>query len=207
MKNLTTSSKLPRISESNYVPPEIWTHILSKLPARTLIKFRCVCKSWRSDIDNPVFAHMHYQNSGNNKLLVTLKDLGDAENEQYKECFLTIRDAQTLQKNLIIFIKYDLYTLRLIGSCNGLILVERYAPQGYHKEFRLKNPCIHKTLILPACPLSSSLLGRSWYLFGFARDSKDYKVVVFGLDDGQGEDYAKMYFAVYTLRCRNGSSK
>ncbi|XP_074265449.1 F-box/kelch-repeat protein At3g23880-like [Silene latifolia] len=192
----TTSSKLQCISESKYVPPEIWTQILSNLPAKTLLKFRCVCKSWRFDIDNPAFAHLHYQNSENNKFLVTLKGLGYPENE---ECLLTIHDAQTLRKNWSIFIKYDSYTYRLIGSCNGLLLVERSAPQGNHKEFRLWNPCIHKSLILPTCPLSSSLLGCSWYLFGFAPDLKDYKVVVFGLDDGQGEDYAKMYFAVYTL--------
>ncbi|XP_074265439.1 F-box/kelch-repeat protein At3g06240-like [Silene latifolia] len=204
-KNSTTSSKLPYtseltyISDSKYLPPEVWTRILSTLPAKTLLKFRCVYKSWCSIIDNPDFAHMHAQfnseNNTSNRLLVALEGMGYTGGQG---CVLTVRDAENLRKIDHIF-RIHSYRYRLVGSCNGLLLVERSAPQGCLKEMRLWNPFIRKSLILPPCPLPSPLLYNSWYLFGFAPDSKDYKVVAFGFDNSRGIENENIYFAVYTL--------
>ncbi|XP_074265243.1 F-box/kelch-repeat protein At3g06240-like [Silene latifolia] len=198
-KNPTTLSNLVYISECKYLPPDIWTRILSTLPAKTLLKLRCVCKSWCSIIDNPDFAHMQAQfnseNNTSNRVLVALEGMGYTGGQG---CVLTVRDAETLSKTDHIF-RIHSYRYRLIGSCNGLLLVERSAPQGCLKELRLWNPCIRKSLILPNCPLPSPLLYNSWYLFGFAHDNKDYKVVAFGFDNSQGIENEKIYFAVYTL--------
>ncbi|XP_074265167.1 putative F-box protein At1g32420 [Silene latifolia] len=181
-KNPTTSLNLVYISECKYLPPDIWTRILSTLPAKTLLKFRCVCKSWCSIIDNPDFGHVHAQfnseNNTSNRLLVALEGMGYTGGQG---CVLTVRYAQNLRKIDHIF-RIHSYRYRLIGSCNGLLLVERSAPQGCLKELRLWNP-----------------LYNSWYLFGFVRDSKDYKVVAFGFDNSQGIENEKIYFAVYTL--------
>ncbi|XP_074265408.1 F-box/kelch-repeat protein At3g06240-like [Silene latifolia] len=178
MKNPTTSSKLAYISESKYLPPELWTLILPKLPAKTLLKFRCVCKSWCSTIDEPDFVQLHFQlsliNSGNNnKLFVALEDMG---------YLLTVRDAETLRNTGSIFSKS--YWFGILGSCNGLLLVGKHDYYSY-KEFRLWNPSIRKSLLLPPCPLD-----RCRYLFGFAPDSQDFKVVAFTIDKA---------FAIYTL--------
>lgn len=37
------------------VPTEITMIILSKLPVRSLLRFKCVCKQWHSWISNPKF--------------------------------------------------------------------------------------------------------------------------------------------------------
>ncbi|XP_074265399.1 F-box/kelch-repeat protein At3g23880-like [Silene latifolia] len=181
----TTSSKLP------YIPPEILIQIFPTLPAKTLLRFRCVCKTWRSIIDKPDFVHMHFQhsqinseNNMSNKLLLAFEGMGCNGSVG---CVLTVRDVQTLGKVDHIFRMHS-HSYHLIGSCNGLLLVER---SGNLKELRLWNPCIRKSLILPVCPLSSYWFwDHDWYVFGFAPDTQDYKVV--GFD-------TKLYFAVYTL--------
>lgn len=37
----------------------IVSHILPKLPVKSLVRFKCVCKSWRSLICNPSFSDQH----------------------------------------------------------------------------------------------------------------------------------------------------
>ncbi|XP_074265213.1 uncharacterized protein LOC141587638 [Silene latifolia] len=112
---------------------------------------------------------------------------------------LTVRDAQTLAKIDRIFRIYS-GKYRIIGSCNGLLLVGLYALQGYLKELRLWNPCIRKSLIFPKCPLPSYLISdRDWYVFGFASDCQDYKVVKFAFDKNRDKVSGNMYIAVYRL--------
>ncbi|KAL8143039.1 LOW QUALITY PROTEIN: hypothetical protein V2J09_016071 [Rumex salicifolius] len=36
--------------------PHIWLNILSRLPVKSVLRFRCVSNSWQSIIDDPTFA-------------------------------------------------------------------------------------------------------------------------------------------------------
>ncbi|XP_074263905.1 F-box/kelch-repeat protein At3g23880-like [Silene latifolia] len=202
----SNNNHLIQISEFNYLPPEIWTQILENLPAKTLLKFRCVCKSWCSIIDNPDFIHIHLQisqisNFGvNNRSLVALNSLGYLGNREIGY-LLTHRHPETLRKTGLIFRNSDLYSYRMIGSCNGLILVSRIeSPRSMQKKLRLWNPCIRKSLVIPDSPFSPSLHANAVYLFGYASVSKDYKVVALAKEKGVGQRTRKMYVTVYTLR-------
>ncbi|XP_074265325.1 putative F-box protein At3g47150 [Silene latifolia] len=42
---------------SKYLPLDVWASIIVNLPVKTLLRFRCVCKSWCSIIDHPDFAY------------------------------------------------------------------------------------------------------------------------------------------------------
>ena len=53
---------------------DIITEILLRVPAKSLIRFRCVCKSWRALISDPSFVQNHLRRvspSHSNLLLVT----------------------------------------------------------------------------------------------------------------------------------------
>ncbi|KAL1547633.1 putative F-box protein [Salvia divinorum] len=43
----------------NDLPQELTIEILSRLPVRTIIKSKCVCKSWRGLVESPLFASVH----------------------------------------------------------------------------------------------------------------------------------------------------
>ncbi|XP_074265431.1 F-box/kelch-repeat protein At3g06240-like [Silene latifolia] len=199
LKNMKNRRKKAKSSpsESNYLPPEIWTHILSLLPAKTILICRCVCKSWCSIIDNPDFVHLHLQlsqiNYGNNQLLQIVEGLS---NYDHKQWWFTLLHSETLQSTVRIFLQSGLYSYLILGSCNGLLLLLQYDKYHSNEEFILWNPCICKSLLLPTSPLPNSILF-STYLLGYASNSKDYKVVVFSsFENTRGN----LQFAVYTLR-------
>ncbi|XP_074263900.1 F-box/kelch-repeat protein At3g23880-like [Silene latifolia] len=203
---LSRSNNHPtQITEFKFLPPEIWTQILEKSPAKTLLKFRCVCKSWCSIIDQTEFIHTHPQisqilNSGNDNRSLLSLELVEYHGNRCPGCLLTLRHPKTLQETSSIFRKSDLYSYRIIGSCNGLILVNRIGGfYVYQKDLRLWNPCIRKSLVIPACPFHRSLLLDCVYLFGYAPVNKDYKVIAIASEKGEGEETRKMYVAIYTL--------
>ncbi|XP_074265261.1 F-box/kelch-repeat protein At3g06240-like [Silene latifolia] len=204
-----TPEHLPHIPEFKYIPPEVWSQIFAALPAKTLVRLRCVCKSWCSIIDHPTFVSLHLQifklNSGNDKLLLSLEDLRGED----KGCLVTVREAETLRNTGRIFRKPDSYSYHMIAGCNGLFLVNRkYSPHRpfygknrrrlQREELRLWNPCIRKSLVLPTRP-RSPLLKNSVYLLGFDAVSKDYKVVAIAIDYCQAEETTKTDVAVYRL--------
>ncbi|XP_074265239.1 F-box/kelch-repeat protein At3g23880-like [Silene latifolia] len=184
------------ISEFMYIPPEVCTQILANLPAKTLVKFRCVCKSWRDIIDRPDFVILHRKlckiNSVSSKLLLSLEGSG---RYGMHGCLLTVRRADTLRKIDHIFKISQRY--HLDGSCNELVLVRALIGACEQEPLMLWNPCIRKSLRIPLSPLSS--FGAVEYTFGFAPCSNDYKIIAMSFEQSQGTDGLNMHVAVYTL--------
>ncbi|XP_074265350.1 putative F-box protein At3g17480 [Silene latifolia] len=76
MKNRKKAKTLPNLK---YVPPELLSQIFAALPVKTLVRFRSLCKSWRSIIDDPDFIILHhnlYKTNSASKKLLALKGLG-----------------------------------------------------------------------------------------------------------------------------------
>ncbi|XP_039157315.1 putative F-box protein At3g16210 [Eucalyptus grandis] len=48
-------------SDDDYpkLPHDAVVQILKRLPVRSLLRFRCVCRSWRSTIDGPSFVDLY----------------------------------------------------------------------------------------------------------------------------------------------------
>ncbi|KAL8140128.1 hypothetical protein V2J09_006149 [Rumex salicifolius] len=60
------SKRLDRVWSERYLPIDLWPLILSRVPVKPLLRFRCVSKSWRSLIDDPNFARLHLKSFKNN---------------------------------------------------------------------------------------------------------------------------------------------
>nr|XP_023926066.1 F-box protein At3g07870-like [Quercus suber] len=57
----------PILQQKNYVPHDIVLNILTRLPVKSLLRFRCICKSYYSSITTPNFISSHLNNTNNNK--------------------------------------------------------------------------------------------------------------------------------------------
>nr|XP_023882406.1 putative F-box protein At5g50220 [Quercus suber] len=66
MKGLCPQPPILR-RRNNHIPYDIAFNILAKLPVKSVIRFRCVCKSWDSSITTPYFISTHLNHNNNNK--------------------------------------------------------------------------------------------------------------------------------------------
>ncbi|XP_074265381.1 F-box/kelch-repeat protein At3g23880-like [Silene latifolia] len=189
------TKKTITLLKSKYIPPELLTLIFAPLPVKTLVRFRCVCKYWCSIIDHPDFVSMHYKLCKSNidsKKLLAFERLGLGGDEG---CLLTVRQSNRLGKSAQIFKSSKDYSL--FGKCNGLLLM-------YYSSYQLRlwNPSIRKSLAIPSCPLSYNWSHHVVYLFGYANDSKDYKIIAISFEKDESstkKPVRNTWVAVYTL--------
>ena len=152
---------------SDYLPDEVVREIPYRLPAKSLIRFRCVSKSWNSLITSSAFIDSHLTQSlshpsNSNKLIFRHCDIA-AKVEHYKFIHNDSSFDQYHQN-----VEFPLAScFRLIGSVNGLFCLIQ------DEQFILWNPCIRKFITLPRD--YDHVLYRS--VFGFDARTNDYKVV------------------------------
>ncbi|XP_023917090.1 F-box protein At3g07870 [Quercus suber] len=201
-----SDNSLPEVSKSlteeeeeailwDSLPPEILTHILVRLPIKSIITCTCVSKTWKSLILNPAFisTHLHHSSSNNNNLLLFRlypKPLVEAFDDTVpigneKEVYALYRDDMITNFNQ--YTRFDDFPFHrkscsgifcVVGTCNGLIfLVDDL--NGHCPNFYLWNHCVKKYVRLPF----PYLLIASFYTvavgFGFDFKTNDYKVVMF----------------------------
>ncbi|XP_004292857.1 PREDICTED: F-box protein At5g07610-like [Fragaria vesca subsp. vesca] len=172
---------------------DILTEILVRVPARPLVRFKCVSKHWLSLISDPKFCHRHTLQNPRSSMSAVFSD-------QSSSCtafsFIPLDDLdhdtrsnQTLSGshncnplNLVPNLHDD---IKIIQSCNGLFLCcdlkkTREKPYAY---YYVLNPTTHQfsTLVPPAAATTS---GQSCRIFAkaFAFDpsrSPHYKLLVF----------------------------
>ncbi|XP_057786345.1 F-box/kelch-repeat protein At3g23880-like [Salvia miltiorrhiza] len=138
--------------------------ILPRLSVKSLLRVRCVSKSWGSLIGSKRFIKRHHQNSKKNP------------------CFL--------QQSVII----DTYlgewphrTLKIVGCCNGLLCILEEEEEKEEERIRIQlwNP---STRISKKLPEISNPGFIQKFGFGWVESSDEYKVFVsvFGFHDSQG---------------------
>ncbi|KAJ1432841.1 Galactose oxidase/kelch, beta-propeller [Sesbania bispinosa] len=107
---------------------DLIAEILSRLPVKSLVRFRCVCKSWNSLISDPPFVKLHLRRSSakNGNLahlrLLFERNINDSGNKILSSCSYNelIENPTTLvnEQNSHFRLKNK---YRAIGTCNGLI--------------------------------------------------------------------------------------
>ncbi|CAI9109518.1 OLC1v1009351C1 [Oldenlandia corymbosa var. corymbosa] len=174
-----------------YVPEEIVTEILLKLPVRSLMRCNCVSKTWRALIRNLSIGHKHLnRNNNRNNSVFLIRQIEDNrfsnESEKYHELLLTHKcdkddnpgDYHHYYNNFSLLVLSsclppDEPQLQLYGSCNGILCISKWVRRPY-----LYNPVTRECLKLPD---SSANMNGSWdrSLMGFGFDAltNDYKVM------------------------------
>ncbi|KAL2530263.1 F-box/kelch-repeat protein [Forsythia ovata] len=158
-------------------PEEIIMEILSRLPVKSLIKFRSVSKSWLSLISRTQFAKAHLEIS-------IKKNKGEPDSLAFgctSETGVKLRSCNldSFMNDLKYINAAEIYgdtvlnSLWMIGSINGLICLS-VRPS----EIFLWNPSIRKSKKLPPSGFTYGQFSFiSTYGFGYDKVNDDYKVV------------------------------
>ncbi|KAG8390674.1 hypothetical protein BUALT_Bualt01G0108200 [Buddleja alternifolia] len=158
-------------------PEEIITEILSRLPVKSLLKFRCVSKSWRSLISTKHFIKSHLTISTKNTKFNHHSIISTLLHPYYtlKSCSLhsLLYNPITYAVDFDYPMKNPKNSVRIVGCCNGLVCI---AING--KYFFLWNPSTkqHKKLPDVDGKMKNDLFITK-YGFGYDECNDDYKVV------------------------------
>ncbi|GMN53737.1 hypothetical protein TIFTF001_022870 [Ficus carica] len=156
------------VSINNYIPEEIVKDILLRLDVKSLRRFECVCKSWKTLIRQPSFINNHYKRQPRSLILLQSPPIGSRE--EYKFGKIHGRsDGFNKFKRCEIFPSSFL----LEGCDKGLACLS-----DRRDNVCLWNPTTNESKSLPSPPTS-----RRWknptYQHGIGYDSltDDFKVV------------------------------
>ncbi|KAK6142305.1 hypothetical protein DH2020_022653 [Rehmannia glutinosa] len=195
---------------SEYLPQEVVIQILTKLPPKTLIKFRCVSKTWNSLISSPYFISMHTQqtllsDSGTNQIIV--RRYSKDQNSEVYSVHLDKEDQFPDDKNIRIeypFRDCIRFYYRIVGSCNGVFCLfdDLF---GQADSILLWNPVIKRKVILPAPQASFENMEYYMFVLGFGFDvvNNDYKVVRMAYIQGDNGYIVPPEVEVYALSTKN----
>ncbi|XP_050283044.1 F-box/kelch-repeat protein At3g23880-like isoform X1 [Quercus robur] len=159
-----------------YLPYDVLLEILHRLPVKSLIRFRCVSKSWNSLITSPAFINSNLtrtrSHSDSNKLIVRYLDVA-LRVERYKliheDNDNNVSSSEEIQDLKLPLRSSRLSYFQLVGSANGLFCLY----EG--NRCILWNPCIRKFITLPNPSVTAEFF--CYLAFGFDSRTNDYKVV------------------------------
>ncbi|KAI9112585.1 hypothetical protein K1719_016508 [Acacia pycnantha] len=175
------------------LPDEIMEQILPRLPVKSLIRFKSVAKSWRTQITNPSFIARQfklYDSVTKNSRLRLIFRLHN------KRCISLISDQEPIDIEVPFPEKNDVSFIFVYGQCNGIFCLQAVYRGDKAGRFSLIlwNPGTREVKVLPASHNHSKGI-----IFGFGIDpvTKDYKVVRFGNLAFEGREHPPV--EVYNL--------
>ncbi|MCI08204.1 F-box/kelch-repeat protein, partial [Trifolium medium] len=171
------------------LPFDLIPDILIRLPVKLLLQLRCVCKSWKSLISDPIFAKKHLA-------LSTTYSLHCISYSDHKYILKSYsRDTSVFTSIPQTQFPSFHYVYYFVGSCNGILCLAVKDPDLV--VIRLWNPSIRKFKELP--PISEPYIFDMWmYGFGYDPTSDNYKVVVVLHQHGD-YTFSKTEVKVHTL--------
>ncbi|XP_076918370.1 F-box protein At3g07870-like [Bidens hawaiensis] len=168
------------------LPLQIMVDILSRLPVKTIIHCKCVCKNWRNLVSGSRFANVHLPRSPAGLVFLHRPDKHMIGND-HKPGFLKwveIKDEHDHQRlhhdpvmSLDLYHAPVLQTDKLlpVGSVNGLVCLWEFGPN--HDNTYICNPITREYMILPRQKYYREGYAAIVYGFGAGLRTKEYKVM------------------------------
>ncbi|KAM7480949.1 hypothetical protein LguiB_005532 [Lonicera macranthoides] len=90
------------LPDRRYLPEELLTEILVRLPVKTLARCKCVCKCWYALIHSPNFVTIHYNHPANLSFLIVRHVIGERPNYHPYSNSDSDSDSDSDPENVII---------------------------------------------------------------------------------------------------------
>ncbi|KAL7582872.1 hypothetical protein Lser_V15G45572 [Lactuca serriola] len=175
------------------LPAHVMVDILSRLPVKTIIHCKCVCKKWLDLISESYFADHHLSRSPSGIMIYHNSNevFRNAEEEQKTGYLRTgiLRWVEVEDKLDHHYLHHDpIMSLDLnlapifqksqilpVGSVNGLLCLWQFGPQ--HDKTYICNPITREYMILPKPQYYLQHNAHLVYCFGVAPLTNEYKVI------------------------------
>ncbi|XP_062146845.1 F-box/kelch-repeat protein At3g06240-like [Alnus glutinosa] len=166
------------------LPEELIAGILSRLPVKSLLRFRCISKAWFALIKDPTFINMHLHSNTERTLIMQTTMTRNLEDDRRLNLYYFLVNLSDEDQPVEVFPPfYDRHISsfpEIIGCCNGLVCIRSYE----HKRTVIWNPSIRKykklpsepTLLAPRCRSYFAFRGKD-FAFGYDPVNNDYKVL------------------------------
>ncbi|GKB11754.1 F-box domain containing protein [Tanacetum coccineum] len=147
--------------------------ILLKLPAKSLLRFRCVSKLWREYIDDSYFVSVHDKQVTQDPTPIIFY----SKTYMAKTlCFHTI-ESDTITNHFLKvksnpICEFVGKKLSVVGSCNGLVLIKTYNDQKFTTIFTVIHPINKQCYVLPELRCDRVSCG-----LGFDSSTNTFKIV------------------------------
>uniref|UniRef100_A0A5B7AFI7 Putative F-box protein CPR30-like n=1 Tax=Davidia involucrata TaxID=16924 RepID=A0A5B7AFI7_DAVIN len=161
------------------LPKDIIIDILSRVPVRSLLRFKSVCKSWYALFKNPNFITKHFNQTNShttNTYFLYTSRRSTTDNGDRSISLLSSSETFDIPIDLDIPFLSISKPFRISGSCNGLVCLS-IVPLA--SIILLWNPATRVFKHLPPSPIArpQSLPIKVVLGFGFDPNTNDYKVL------------------------------
>ncbi|KAL3508926.1 hypothetical protein ACH5RR_028327 [Cinchona calisaya] len=159
-------------------PADILKEILRRLPVKSLIRFRCVCKSWCAFIKSPEFIALHlssrrHSHADDDTNILIMRFIKDTK--KYVLSFHSNKESMdTIAPDLEVPIFHDYGAAVLLGPSNGIVCIVS------RQDICLCNPATHEFRRLPPWPFGCPQDFYRYFAasgFGYDPIRNDYKVI------------------------------
>ncbi|XP_059645943.1 F-box protein CPR1-like [Cornus florida] len=174
------------------LPVEVTADILSRLPVKPLLRFRCVSKPWCALIDSHGFMKSHLNRSiktnTNRSIIFRVEELYSIDLDSLDH-FVELENPMKNEEGTEVVVSFH----GLVVLCNP-----------YYEDVTLWNPSTRKHLKLPVSqvefPRGCSMI--DFIVFGLGYDSvnDDYKLVSMVQFEGKDDDSFHSEVKVYSLK-------
>ncbi|KAL6566801.1 hypothetical protein OROMI_015205 [Orobanche minor] len=162
------------------LPPELIYDILSLIPVRSIGRFRCVCKEWRTLLSDRQFLSRQFRLQTTKKTIFIRNSSFismDFRNNNINGCppvpiYETLNFKPASSSNSNVKSRY-----MICGSCNGLLLLLHCYEGG--SELSIVNPITRESRQLPPLPGNTKNYPCSFVFgFGYCSYADDYVVII-----------------------------
>ncbi|XP_059440355.1 F-box/kelch-repeat protein At3g23880-like [Corylus avellana] len=187
---------------ANELAEDLVTQILLWLPVVSLLRFKCVCKSWYALITHQNFVRKHllHNNNNNNSNTHLLLKTSNKTMDDYVVSTISYEELQVSPLTQPLPPQYfrngepfgEMFSISVVGSCNGLVCLHAYDTL----KVVIWNPTTRETKVVPESNLP--IFAPAGYYthiqgmgFGFDAKTNDYKIINF---DSMYECNSDIYF-------------